>query len=148
MEVLYEDPYVVVAGSQSIWARRRKIELGELMDEPWALPPADSALGAIFVEAFLAHGLNYPHVAVSTQTMPARAALAATGSLLTILPSSALKFSAGNLARKALPIDLPTTSRPTAILRLKSRSPSPAVQHFIDYAHDTAKLLPKPRTRR
>jgi DNA-binding transcriptional LysR family regulator len=148
VEVLYEDPYVVVAGAQSMWARRRKIELAELVNQPWALPPADSALGAIFVDAFLARGLNYPRMAVSTQTMPARAALAVTGSLLTILPRSALKFSAGNPPLKALPIDLPTTSRPTAILRLKSRSPSPAVQHFIDHTRDAAKLLHKPQTLR
>ncbi len=108
LEVLYEDAYVVVAGSQTAWARRRKIELAELVNEPWALPPADSALGAIFIGAFLAHELNYPRVAVSTQTMPARAALAATGSLLSILPSSALKPSTRNPALKALPIDLPT----------------------------------------
>ncbi|MEA2987201.1 MAG: hypothetical protein QOD94_3455 [Alphaproteobacteria bacterium] len=148
LEVLYEDAYVVVAGSQSAWAHRRKMELAELVNEPWALPPAGSALGAIFVEAFLAHGLNYPRVAVSTQTMPARAALAATGSLLSILPSSALKPSTANPALKALPIKLPTTSRPTGILRLKSHTPTPAVQHFIDYAREAAKRLHKPQTTR
>jgi DNA-binding transcriptional LysR family regulator len=148
LEVLYEDAYAVVAASQSAWARRRKIELAELVDEPWALPPAGSALGAIFVEAFLAHGLNYPRPAVSTQTMPARAALAATGSLLSILPSSALKLSTGNPALKALPINLPATSRPTGILGLKGRTPSPAVQHFIDFAREAAKRLHKPQMTR
>jgi DNA-binding transcriptional LysR family regulator len=146
LETLYEDAYVVVAGSQSAWARRRRIELVDLMNESWALPPADSAVGSIFVEAFLAHGLNYPRVAISTQTLPARAALAATGSFLSIVPRSVLKPSTGNPALKALPIDLPTTVRPTGILRVKSRPPSPAVQHFIDCARDVAKLLDKPPT--
>jgi DNA-binding transcriptional LysR family regulator len=141
LEVLYEDTYVVVAGSQSAWARRRRVELVDLMNEPWALPPAHSAVGAIFVEAFRAHGLNYPRLAITTLNMPARAGLAATGSFLSILPSSALKPLAGNSALKALPIDLSTTRRPTGILRLKSRPPSPAVQHFIDCAREVAKLL-------
>jgi DNA-binding transcriptional LysR family regulator len=144
VETLYEDAYVVAAGAQTAWARRRRIELADLMHEPWALPPADSAVGSIFVEAFLARGLVYPRLAIRTQTMPARAALAATGSFLTIVPSSALKPSAGNRALKALPIDLPNTRRPTAILSLKNRTPSPAARLFIDCAREVAKRLAKP----
>jgi DNA-binding transcriptional LysR family regulator len=147
-EQLYQDAYVVVAASKSAWARRRKIELADLMNEPWVLPPPDSAVGSIFAEAFVARGLNYPRAAISTQTMPARAALASTGSFLTILPNSALKPSTGRLALKALPIDLPTTRRPTGILRLSSHPPSPAVQHFVDCAREVAKLLNQPPTAR
>jgi DNA-binding transcriptional LysR family regulator len=144
VEALYEDAYVVVAGAQSSWVRRRRVELADLMNESWVLPPPDSAVGSIFVEAFVARGLNYPRVVVSTQTMPARAALAATGQFLSIVPSSALKLSAGMLALKALPIELPTTRRPAGIIRFKNRTPSPAAQLFIDCARDVAKLLAKP----
>ena len=144
LERLYEEAYVVVAGVQSSWVRRRRIKLADLIEEPWALPPADSAVGAIFAEAFLAHGLQYPRRAVSTQAMPARAALAATGDFLSIVPRSALRPSTANTALKALPIDLPTTRRPTGILRLKSRPPSPSAQLFIDCARDVAKRIARP----
>jgi DNA-binding transcriptional LysR family regulator len=143
-ETLYDDDYVVVAGKQSSWARRRRMDLADLMNEPWALPPPDGAVGSIFLQAFLARGLDYPRVAVSTQTMPARAALAATGRFLSIVPGSALKLSPGNPALKALPIDLPTTRRPTGILTFKNRTPDPATQLFIDCARDVAKQLAKP----
>ena len=33
VEVLFEDELVVVAGTESRWARRRKIDLAELVDE-------------------------------------------------------------------------------------------------------------------
>ena len=33
-EILFQDRAVVVAGPKSRWARRRKIELAELSDEP------------------------------------------------------------------------------------------------------------------
>jgi DNA-binding transcriptional LysR family regulator len=146
VETLYEDAYVVAAGVQTSWARRRRIELADLMNEPWALPSPDSAVGSIFVQAFLARGLVYPRLAITTQTMPARAALVATGSFLSIVPNSALKPSSGNPALKALPIDLPSTRRPTGIVRLKNRVPSPATQLFIDCARDVAKQLVKPPT--
>ena len=129
-ETLYDDAYVIVAGAQSSWARRRRIELADLMDEPWVLPPSDSAVGSIFFQAFRARGLDYPRVAVSTHTMPARVALAATGRFLSIVPGSALKLSPGNRVLKALPIDLPTTRRPTGILTFKNRTPSPACPAF------------------
>lgn len=34
-EILFEEPLVVVTGAQSPWARRRKIDLAELVDEKW-----------------------------------------------------------------------------------------------------------------
>src|SRR5215510_3492950 len=36
-EALYDDSFVVLAGVQSPWARRRKIALAELVNEAWAL---------------------------------------------------------------------------------------------------------------
>jgi DNA-binding transcriptional LysR family regulator len=141
VESLYEDGYVIVAGAQSSWARRRRIKLADLMNEPWALPPADSAVGSIFLQAFLARGFDYPRLAVSVQTMPARAALAATGRFLSIVPGSALKLSPGNPALKALPIELPTTRRPAGIVRFKNRTLSPAAQLFMECARDVAQQL-------
>ena len=38
-EVLFHDRHFVVAGSRSRWARRRKVALSELVNEPWILPP-------------------------------------------------------------------------------------------------------------
>ena len=39
-EPLFDEPIFVVAGAQSRWLGRRKIELAQLLDEPWLLPPA------------------------------------------------------------------------------------------------------------
>src|SRR5262245_10831161 len=65
-ETLYDDSYVVVAGAQNPWARRRKIAFAELVNELWALPPPESAIGAAAVEAFRAAGLDRPRVTVVT----------------------------------------------------------------------------------
>src|SRR5690349_2604264 len=47
-EVLFEDPYAVVVGRKSKWARRARVELADLVDEPWAMTPLD-ALGDTFM---------------------------------------------------------------------------------------------------
>src|SRR5205085_9271892 len=52
VENLFDNYFVIVAGSQSPWAHRRKIELAELVNEPWTLLPSDSIASAAAAEAF------------------------------------------------------------------------------------------------
>jgi DNA-binding transcriptional LysR family regulator len=140
-EILYHETYVVVAGAQNPWTRRRKIALADLLNEPWTLPPPDSLTGSLMVEAFRAEGLDFPRATVVTSSTPARNALLATGRFLTIVPSSALKFCTWKPELKALPIDMPTARRPIGILTLKNRTLSPVAQLFIDCAREIAKPL-------
>ena len=65
-EFLFEDSYFVVAGTQNRWARRRRIALAELANESWVLPPPDSVIGSVAMEAFRSSGLNYPRTTVVT----------------------------------------------------------------------------------
>lgn len=59
-EVLYTEPIVVAVGLQSPWARRRRVDLAELVDEPWLLPPPGSFVSSFFADAFRACGLHPP----------------------------------------------------------------------------------------
>jgi DNA-binding transcriptional LysR family regulator len=140
-EILYDDPFVIAAGMRSPWVRRRKIELAELMDEPWALPPADSPFGTVIEEAFRAAGLKVPASTVIASAVPMRNALLASGRFLTIVPSSVLMFSGSEPAYKALPIALPIARRPIGAITLKNRMLNPLAQRFIDCARDMAQPL-------
>ena len=40
-EFLFADAYSVAAGARNPWVRRHKIELADLVDEPWVLPPPE-----------------------------------------------------------------------------------------------------------
>jgi DNA-binding transcriptional LysR family regulator len=51
-EPLIQEPFVAVAGADSQWARRRRIELANLMEESWVLPPHDSTPGGIISGIF------------------------------------------------------------------------------------------------
>src|SRR6266850_934948 len=59
-EVLFQDEYFVVAGARSPWARRRKIALADLLDEPWILVPPNNAFAPFMAQAFSAQGLELP----------------------------------------------------------------------------------------
>lgn len=142
VQTLFDDRHVVVAGPQSKWARRRKITLADLIEEPWILPPPDSPWGPHIAEAFRACGLELPRTRVVSFSLPLHDHLLATGRFVTLLPTSLLHL-AKHLQLKMLPVELPTFPRPIGILTLKNRMQSPLVQLFIDRAREVAKPLAK-----
>jgi DNA-binding transcriptional LysR family regulator len=143
-EVLYSDPLVVVAGAESQWARRRKIELAELVGEKWILYPPAEIPGIFIDEAFRRHGLSLPPASVLTYSFQLRDMLLMTGNYLSIVAASAIPvFNAKRLIVKTLPIDLgaQAKARPVAIFTLKNRTLSPVAELFIDCIRSVAKTL-------
>jgi DNA-binding transcriptional LysR family regulator len=147
VDVLFDDQLVVVAGTQSRWGQRRKIELAELAHEPWILP-ADNAVRALIVEAFRTRGLAGPRDKVTSHSMPVRLHLLATGRFLTVIAGCVLKHNADRWSLKALPVDFGVHRLPIAIVTLKNRTLSPAVQLFIEHARSVAKSMKAPPVRR
>lgn len=140
-EFLFHDPYVVVAGTQHPWAKRRRIESANLLDGLWVLPPPDSSPGSIAVEAFQAAGLAYPRAAVVAVTPQVRMNLLATGRFLTIFSTSALRFPTQHPELKILPVELPLARPEIGIVTLKNRSLAPAAKLFIEQARRVAQPL-------
>jgi DNA-binding transcriptional LysR family regulator len=142
-EFLFDDSCVVVAGTHSPWARRRKLELAELVNEPWVLSPLGSGISSIAMEAFVANGLGYPRMTVVTDSPHARMSLLATGRYLTIFPASTVRFPAQRPELKVLPVELPMTPVPTGIVTVKNRTLSPVARLFIDTAREVGRSLTK-----
>src|SRR5215475_3048549 len=57
---VYRDHLCVVAGTESPWARRRKIALADLVDANWSLPPPGHPVRSLVVDAFQRSGLQQP----------------------------------------------------------------------------------------
>jgi len=85
VEVLFNDPFVLVVGEKSKWARRRKVELADLADERFIAPPADTWSGALVADAFRKCGLKVPHFVISTFSIPLRNSFAGNGEFITVL---------------------------------------------------------------
>ena len=139
-ESLFDDsPYLVAAGARSPWARRRRIELAELVNESWVLPLPSGPIGSVAMEAFRASGLAYPRRTVFVDTAEGRINLLASGRFLTILARSTLRFSTGRPKFKVLPVELPSSPVLVGIVTLKNRTLSPAARLFIEHAREVAK---------
>ena len=138
-EPLLQEPFVAVAGANSAWARRRRVELADLMEETWVLPPHDSVPGGIISEIFAASGLRAPRPGIATLSIQLTTTLIATGKFVGILPNSVAQFSSRRVGLKILPVKIPTTHYAIAILTLKNRTPSPLAKLFIGHARAVAK---------
>lgn len=145
VEILFDDPHFVVAGANSVWASRRNVTLADLVNEPWIIP-ASLVVNAILQEAFEAEQLKLPSRKVITSFILMRNHLLATGRFLTVLPDSVLRYNAKQWALRALPIKLRTKPRPIAIMMLKNRTLSPAVQLFINHLRTVAKGFARRRS--
>ncbi len=146
-EVLFQDEYFVVAGSRSPWARRRKIALADLVDEPWILVPPNNVFAPFMAQAFSAQGLELPRAGVTSFSSAIRMQLVATGRFLTIMAGSMLRHNAERWDLKALPIALDALSFPVAIFKLKHRTVSPVVQKFVEQLRAAAKSMAAPGQR-
>jgi|SRR5262245_12820640 len=141
VENLFDDPFVIAASTRNPWARRRRIQLAELADEPWVLLPFDTLAGALVAAGFRASGVEPPRATVFTQSLNVRNRLLATGRFLSALPSLRLPDRQHSL--KALPLELPGTRRPVAIITLRARTLSPLAQLFAARVRATIKPFTK-----
>jgi DNA-binding transcriptional LysR family regulator len=140
VEILFDDRHRVVAGARSVWARRRKITLAELVNEPWIFA-SNHVIRELIAEAFKARGLEIPQERVSANSILLRNHLLATGRFLTVLPDSVLRYHAKQWSLKALPVDLGVKLRSVAIVTLKNRTLSPVVQLFAEHVRAVAKTM-------
>jgi len=133
IEILFNDHSVIAAGTQGRWASQHQIDLAELANEPWVLPPPTSWNSMVVADAFRARGLDMPKACTITFSVHLRAGLSASGPFITALPNSFVRLDGARLSVKALPVDLSFRPWPVAIVTLKNRTLSPIVQLFIDH---------------
>src|SRR5262249_54992267 len=126
---------------KSQWGCRCRIDLAELVNEHWLLPPANTWTDMVLREAFQARGIAMPKAFVTTYSLHFRADLLATGPFLTALPVSLLRLNPDRFALKVLPVDLPARPWPVAAVTLKNRTLSPIVQRCIDHIGACAKSM-------
>jgi DNA-binding transcriptional LysR family regulator len=132
VEVLFCDELVVAAGSQTPWARRRKIDLAELVNEPWIVAPPNTWGDTIVAEAFRARGLDSPKVTLTTFSVHLRTHLLATGPYIAAFPRSVLNLNARWFSLKVLPVDLPVRPWPVVAVTVRNRTLNPMALRFID----------------
>lgn len=136
---LFDDPPRVAAGLRSPWARRRKVDIAELVHERWALT-SDQVIHEFVLEAFRARGLPPPREQVTASSMLLRSRLLDTGRYLTVLPASVLAHNARAWGIKTLPVQLDMQPMCLTLLTLRRRTLSPVAALLIEQVRSLCRL--------
>lgn len=141
-EVLYRDRPFIVSGTRNQWANRRKIELAELINEPWLLAQ-ESIFASLVEEAFQSQGLMLPKRGVRSYSVHQRLSLLATAGFVGAESGSVLRFNIDRFPLKVLPIDLAIGTLSVGVVTAKKRTLSSVVQTFIDCVREVASVMTK-----
>jgi DNA-binding transcriptional LysR family regulator len=140
-DVLFRDRAVVVASTDSKWARRRKVQLAQLTDESWCLPSTDSEIGIRIADAFRADGVTFPPKRVVWSAGGFWCSLLPRGPYLAISTASLIRFGLSLPPLKVLPVDLRISAWPAGVMTLKNRTLTSATKLLIDCAREVVKPL-------
>jgi DNA-binding transcriptional LysR family regulator len=141
VETLFHDHLVIAADTHNNLARRRKIDLVDLVDEPWILTRADSWAYSRLAEAFEQRGLKMPKASLLTLSIPLRIHMVANSSYISVFASSVLHLNAARYGLRSLSIDLPRRPWPVVVVTLRNRTVNPLVERFIECARAVTKSL-------
>jgi DNA-binding transcriptional LysR family regulator len=133
----------VVAGSHHPQARRHRVRLGDLTEQAWVLPPANTLISTLVTDAFLRSGLSAPRVSVVAPPLLLRLIFASRGRLLTAVPAIVLRGTAKEMSIKRVPVELPANRRPVGLVTLKDRVLSPVAQLFVEHTRTVARTMAK-----
>jgi DNA-binding transcriptional LysR family regulator len=137
VERLFDDPVVIVAGRHNPLARRRKVDLADLVDEPWIMAGTHTWIYARVAEAFRERGLGMPRTRLVTLSWHLITHFVFNGRYIMAYPKSvAVRYSL-----KVLPVKLPILPWPLSILTLKNRTLSPVAERFMECAREVVKSM-------
>ncbi|SEC75603.1 DNA-binding transcriptional regulator, LysR family [Beijerinckia sp. 28-YEA-48] len=137
-ETLFDEPNVVVASTDSPWARRRNIALADMMQVPWVLAEPGSLARSLQDETFRMSGVEPPIATATTVSLHLYMRLIATGRWVGLVPSSVMRYGRPNMPIKALPVALASPPAPVGIVTVKDRTLTPLAERFLECARKIA----------
>jgi DNA-binding transcriptional LysR family regulator len=138
-EPLFDEPMVVAAGCESRWAKRRKVALADLIEEPWVFASPGSLARSLQDDVFRKNGLDVPSASVLTVSLHLFTRLIETGRWVGLIPASIVRFGAKRLRIKVLPVNTLSPPAPVGLITVKDRTLTPLAERFIDYTRRIAR---------
>lgn len=131
-EALFNDQLRIVVGHKHRLARKRRLALAELGEEPWILSRNELMPDSPVAEAFASAGLAIPQRVVTSSSLHTRFTLLESGRYVTVVPSSLLPFGDHRTRLHVVPVALPVWKTPVMVLTVRGRTLGPTAHLFLD----------------
>lgn len=149
-EVVYEplagdEPHAIVAGAQHPLARHKDVQLEDLIEQPWILPPAGSLLRDKVIAKWLERGLPLPTNIVETASLPVITALLQQSNMVAALPQEAIQAGCKAGLLTALVSDLSLGVGAFGLITRRNHKLSQAAQLMLSTLRELAgQVYPAP----
>jgi DNA-binding transcriptional LysR family regulator len=140
-QILFRDRTEVVVAPSHPLARRRKLDLADLLEERWALTPPDTYLSDLVRQAFTKRSLPMPKAVVSTSSIQLRFELMDTAGFVTLSSRSMALHPSRRGRIKVLPVGFDDDAGPMAAITLRAKQATNVVKLFIEEARQSAQSI-------
>jgi DNA-binding transcriptional LysR family regulator len=143
-ELVYEplatdEPHAVIAGAHHPLAGREGLDLEDLIDQPWILPPERNLVRDRLFSMFIEHGLSLPTNIVESLSLPAIISLLQHSNYLVALPEQAVQHCCKAGILRVLLRNLPLGIGGFGLVTRRHHKLSPGAQCLLNTLREVAK---------
>jgi DNA-binding transcriptional LysR family regulator len=142
-ELVYEsladdEPHAVIAGARHPLAGRKQLQLENLVEQPWILPPPGSLVRDNLAAMFVQRGLSMPTNIVETLSLPAITALLQQSNMVVALPEEAVQSCCKAGILTVLVRNLPLGLGAFGLITRRDHKLAPAAQLLLNTVREVA----------
>lgn len=140
-EVLYHEPIVFAARTGHPLQEQGEVQLTDLLEYEWILPPQSTHLRQEVDEALRAAGIESPVRAVESVSILANRTLLEETDMISVMPDQVARFYEKDRLLLRLPVQLDISPGPIGISLCEGRTLSPAASFLLDKLREVAEEL-------
>jgi DNA-binding transcriptional LysR family regulator len=137
-EPLTDEPHSLIARAGHPLAARDELQLTDLAQEAWIMPPGGSILRDRLTAMFLSQGLDQPAEIVETMSLPVITALLTGSDMIVALPEEMIRPHLDFKLLTVLPFDLNVRMDMYGIITRRKHRLSPGAQAVLDTLREVA----------
>ena len=131
-ERLYDEIVVVSASAHHRLARRKRVAMADLVEEPWAVSSSNLLNVRWLSKSFQERELHPPRIALEARSIHLRLQAMAGSNLLGYFSRQILRNAGSRLGLKELPVKELVWRRPVGVIYRDGGYLSPAARRFIE----------------
>jgi DNA-binding transcriptional LysR family regulator len=140
-EPLGDERHAILEGGQQPRGGKSDVQLDDLLDRPWILPPPGSVLRERLMSLFLQRGLPVPANVIQTQSLPVITSLLRTTDAVAVLQTEVVRPLCESGFLSPLIADLGLEIGCFGIITRKGHRLSPGGRALLDCLRETAAVL-------